>query len=178
MLRGTLRTSALRKPWVRRMQSLGPEYAAPDDASFVRRYRASCYCGEVKYDVRADPVDAKVCHCKACQKLHGAPMQWAAIFHKKDVRLISGFDSLRFYNSENGAHTRTQPCKVSCSQCGSLVADEGRRMWLSFPSLFDFEGATPAAFKPTCHIFYGARVFDVNDGLPKWAGHKDSTLLS
>ena len=25
------------------------------------------------------PVDAKICHCPACQKLHGAPMQWAAI---------------------------------------------------------------------------------------------------
>jgi hypothetical protein len=32
------------------------------------------------YHVCADPVDAKICHCLACQKLHGAPMQWAAIF--------------------------------------------------------------------------------------------------
>jgi hypothetical protein len=35
-------------------------------------------------------VDAKICHCIACQKLHGAPMQWSAIFHKHHVRFSAG----------------------------------------------------------------------------------------
>ena len=159
----------------------GPDYASPDDPDFVARYKATCHCGAVAYEVCADPVDAKVCHCRGCQTLHGAPMQWAAIFHKKDVRFTAGVDQLRFFDSARNRYERSLPCKVSCGLCGTPIADEGRNMWLAFPTLFDF-GAPPRvpdAFKPTCHIFYGMRVMDVSDGLPKWSGHKDrSTVLA
>jgi len=58
------------------------------------------------------------------------------------------------------------------------IADEGRRMWLAFPSLFDFsELATfPEKFRPTCHIFYSSRVMDMEDKLPKWSGHKNHSV--
>ena len=57
----------------------GPEYASLEDTAFIPKYKAACFCGTVQYEVSADPVDAKICHCLSCQKLHGAPMQWAAI---------------------------------------------------------------------------------------------------
>ena len=160
-------------------QGLGPEYGSVGEEGFIEKYRARCHCGAVRYEVSADPVDAKVCHCRGCQVLHGAPMQWAAIFHKRDVRLVSGIEELRFYNSELDRHERVLPCKVSCSRCGTLIADEGRRMWLAFPTLFDFGAAqrVPDAFRPSCHIFYGMRVLDIDDGLPKWAGHKGESAL-
>ena len=153
----------------------GPRYASLDDPAFIPKYRAACFCGNVRYEVSADPMDAKLCHCRACQVLHGAPMQWAAIFHKHHVRVTAGLDSLRFFNSELGGNDRNLPCKVSCNVCGTLIADEGRRMWLAFPTLFDFgpETGTPETFKPTCHIFYHQRVIDICDNLPKWSGHKD-----
>lgn len=153
----------------------GPDYASKDDTGFRATYRASCLCGAVRYEVSADPVDSKICHCMVCQKLHGAPMQWAAIFRKDHVRFTAGLDHLHFYNSERNEHRRILPCKVSCALCGTLIADEGRRMWLAFPSLFDFglSGSVPEAFKPTCHIFYGTRVIDVSDDIPKWSGHKN-----
>src|SRR6185503_12424526 len=82
------------------MNDLGPEYGAVDDDTFVARYRARCHCGAVCYEVAADPLDAKICHCRTCQTLHGAPMQWAAIFPKHHVRLVCGIEHLRFYSSE------------------------------------------------------------------------------
>jgi hypothetical protein len=156
------------------VKEFGSEYASITDARFFVKYRASCHCKAVRYDVCADPVDAKICHCLTCQKLHGAPMQWAAIFYKHDVRITKGVDCLRFYNGERNILERVLPCKVSCALCGTPIADEGRRMWLGFPSLFDFSelSAVPETFKPTCHIFYGSRVMDMNDKLPKWSGHK------
>jgi hypothetical protein len=149
-------------------------FARPGDPSFEAKYEASCHCGAVRYQVGADPVDAKICHCMACQKLHGAPMQWAAIFHKHHVRFSAGLERLRFFNGALNRAERVLPCKVSCGLCGAPLADEGRNMWLAFPSLFDFgtPPEIPAAFRPTCHIFYAARVFDLNDGLPKWSGHR------
>lgn len=153
----------------------GKDYAAVEDKNFVPKFHAHCYCGVVQFEVCADPVDAKICHCLACQKLHGAPMQWAAIFHKRDVRITTGIDQLKFFNSERLEYERILPCKVSCGRCGALIADEGRRMWLAFPSLFGFGqiARVPVSFRPTCHIFYGSRIIDINDDLPKWSGHKD-----
>ena len=106
-------------------------------------------------------------------------MQWAAIFHKHHVRFTAGWDQLRFFNSEQGIDDRILPCKVSCNRCGTPIADEGRRMWLAFPTLFDFrQGAeTPDSFKPTCHIFYSQRLIDISDNLPKWSGHKNHSAL-
>ena len=161
------------------MSAFAELFAPKAGDGFAARYRARCCCGAVRYAVGADPVDAKVCHCPVCQTLHGAPMQWAAVFHKRDVRLVEGIDRLRFYNSERDRHERILPCKVRCALCGTPIADEGRTMWLAFPSLFDFGSppAVPEAFRPTCHIFYGARAMDVDDGLPKWSGHSNASAL-
>ena len=159
---------------------LGKEYASAEDPHYRAQYNAQCHCGRVTYQVCADPVDAKVCHCRDCQTLHGAPMQWAAIFHKKDIRFTAGIEHLRFFSTTHNRFERTLPCKVSCGMCGTPIADEGRNMWLAFPSLFDFgtPQKIPEAFRPSCHIFYDMRVMDIADGLPKWSGHKDrSTLL-
>ena len=155
----------------------GPEYASVEDADFAVKYVANCYCRAVQIEVRADPVDAKICHCPTCQRLHGAPMQWAAIFHKRDVRMTKGTECLKFYNSGQKVPARILPCKVSCGLCGTPIADEGRRMWLTFPSLFDFgfPPQVPKAFLPTCHIFYESRSFEIGDDLPKWSGHKNNS---
>lgn len=152
---------------------LGPEYAR--DSGFAPLYRARCRCGLVRYEVRAEPLDAKLCHCRDCQVLHGAPMQWAAIFEKSDVRISAGLGSLTFFHSASNRSRRELPCKIRCRACGTPIADEGRNMWLAFPALFGFATAAevPPAFRPTCHIFYASRAFDVHDDLPKWAGHKD-----
>ncbi|MBN1957241.1 MAG: hypothetical protein JXQ81_08425 [Desulfuromonadales bacterium] len=34
----------------------------------------------------------------------------------------------------------------------------------------------PEAFKPTCHLFYGLRVFACDDDRPKWSGHKNQSV--
>ena len=43
-----------------------------NDPNFHVRYRASCHCGKIKYQLsREKPLDSKYCHCSTCQKLHG-----------------------------------------------------------------------------------------------------------
>ena len=159
-----------------------PPYAVTDTDDrdvFEAKYRARCFCSAVAFEVRADPVDAKICHCRQCQLLHGAPFQWAVIFHKADVRFTAGIDDLYFYNAELGRAEHILPCKLSCKRCRSPIADEGRRMFLAFAPLFDFghPPRVPPAFQPKCHIFYGARVIDVDDGKPKYLGHKGESPL-
>lgn len=145
-------------------------------------------------------MDAKHCHCRQCQRLHGAPFQWAVIFPKTSVRLIKNDkDSLHFFSTRvktyvpdvrntyhailtQGYDIRARsahdvPCKVSCNICRSSLFDEGRRTVLAYPSSFRFENnKIPLDFQPTAHIFYAERVMEVPDGIPKWEGHKGESV--
>mmetsp|Transcript_7027 Transcript_7027/g.10679 ORF Transcript_7027/g.10679 Transcript_7027/m.10679 type:complete len:177 (+) Transcript_7027:100-630(+) len=150
----------------------------------LMKYSASCHCKAVRYEVLTDPETAKLCHCHDCQKLHGAPYEWVCIFHKRNVRFVTGTDQLYFYNGElcrgwdsSVAEERMLPTKVSCKVCRTPIADEGRRMWLAYGPLFDFDGNIPETFRHQCHLFYNQRYADMNDDKPKWSGHKNQSVL-
>ncbi|KAK8128023.1 Mss4-like protein [Apiospora sp. TS-2023a] len=159
-----------------------PPYHAADPAAFDKKLQGSCHCGRVKYWLsKAEPLNAKFCHCRGCQVMHGAPFQWAAIFHKEDMMFEKGAEDLVFYHSETRHLDHELPCKASCSYCRTPVMDEGRNMVLLFPTLIKFAGQKERdLFSPKCHIFYSQRVVDIPDGKPKWAGldgEGKSTLL-
>jgi len=50
---------------------------------------------------------------------------------------------------------------------------EGKNMFIAFPPTFVFPSGLPKTFLPTHHIFYSQRLFDMKDGLPKYARHKE-----
>ncbi|KAK7224865.1 hypothetical protein V2G26_012868 [Clonostachys chloroleuca] len=148
---------------------------------FEVKWRGSCHCGKVKYQLSRDkPLASKYCHCRTCQRLHGAPFQWAAIFEKEDINFTNGPRGLSWFNSSSNTAEHQLPCKVHCSYCKTPIMDEGRNMILLFPSLIE-EVHTEIgreAFKPQMHIFYSQRVVDLpNDGLPKWSEHENSHLI-
>ncbi len=165
----------------------GAEYSteSPYTSKDETVYDAKCYCGRVRYQVRKTPSSSKLCHCRGCQLLHGAPFEWVSIFHKHNVRFNpASLDYLYFYNSEtderwdsSNADQRTLPVKVSCSWCRTPIADEGRNMWLAFSTLFGFtvETGIPDSFRHTNHLFYEQRCIDLPDDKVKWTGHKNKS---
>ncbi|KAI1747364.1 Mss4-like protein [Xylaria castorea] len=158
-----------------------PPYRTTDtNEKFEKRHTAHCHCGRVKYWLsREKPLAAKFCHCIDCQALHGAPFQWAAIFHKEDLHFENGAEGLAFYHSPSKGTHYELPVKVSCSYCHSPIMDEGRNMVLMFPGIIKFANAEDKKhFDPQCHIFYSQRVVDLPDGKPKWVGlDKKSELM-
>ncbi|PNS16537.1 hypothetical protein CAC42_271 [Sphaceloma murrayae] len=147
---------------------------------FHVRYEGSCHCGRVKYQLsREEPLSSKFCHCTTCQTQHAAPFQWAAIFHKEDIKFSHGHHDLEWYDPTDKSIEHKLPCKVRCSFCHSPIMDEGRNMILLFPTLIHFKTEQEKAnFKPQMHMFYGERVVDIPDGLPKWSGlNNESDLL-
>ena len=156
-------------------------------SSFVEKYTATCFCKRVRFAVSTDPVTSKICDCSQCQHLHGAPSQWAALFHKTAVQFSpSSEQHLRFYNTEHDTvfedgQERVLPCKIQCNHCGSWVADEGRTMFMAFPTLFNFGDSDtcpniPSSFLPKCHIFCGSKCLDSNDGLPHFLDDRKTPL--
>lgn len=176
--RDTRNLSEAEKKQVHRNRMDRPPYSLADDSKpFNRIYEGSCFCKKVKFEVaREAPLDAKYCHCKGCQQLHGAPFQWAAIFHKEDVHIYEGQDQLIYWNSPEQSTEYILPCKVYCNHCRAPIMDEGRNMILLFPTLIHFKNAEEKQkFRPSCHIFYSRRCIDVPDGIPKWEDHKDKS---
>ncbi|KAG1733594.1 Mss4-like protein [Suillus paluster] len=142
---------------------------------FKTKYESSCWCGAVRFAFSGDPLDAKHCHCRQCQRLHGAPFQWAVIFPKTSVRLLqNNSDALHCFSTTTKHAAHHVPCKVSCNICRAPLFDEGKRTVLAYPSHY---GGVPLEFQPSCHIFYGERVMEVCDGIPKWRGHKNDSEL-
>ncbi|KAI1340943.1 Mss4-like protein [Xylariaceae sp. FL0016] len=149
-----------------------PYRTTRQNSEFEKKYTAHCHCGRVKYWLsREKPLAAKFCHCVDCQALHGAPFQWAAIFHKEDLHFENGAENLAFYHSSSKQTHYELPIKVSCSWCHAPIMDEGRNMVLMFPAIIKFGDAEHKKFfDPQCHIFYSQRVVDLPDGKPKWTG--------
>lgn len=71
--------------------------------------------------------------------------------------------------------------RFRCKTCGCTVASKNSKtnnvsVW--GPHLErDNEGMIKRSdeVKPTAHIFYGTRIADVNDGLPKWEGYEGTS---
>lgn len=53
-------------------KDFGPQYASVEDAGFIVKYRASCYCKAVQIEVGADPVDAKKAFMPTCHIFYGS----------------------------------------------------------------------------------------------------------
>ncbi|KAL4892088.1 UPF0047-domain-containing protein [Aspergillus ambiguus] len=146
------------------------------------KWEGHCHCGHVSFKInRERPLKTKFCHCQGCQLLHGAPFQWAAIFHKSDISFCNGSKGLSFFSSSEMTTHYTNPTKVSCAFCHTPIMDEGRNVCLLFPPSVD-RGRFPEeqhrwreAFAVDCHIFYSSRVVDIPDGKPKWSGLDGST---
>ena len=68
---------------------------------------ASCLCGDVTLTATGSPLRVGICHCKDCQKHHGAAFYAAAIYARIDVKVAG------VVHSYKGRHF--------CPRCGSSV---------------------------------------------------------
>ncbi|GLX76695.1 hypothetical protein tinsulaeT_00350 [Thalassotalea insulae] len=75
----------------------------------------SCLCGSIKFEIVSDPVAVSHCHCKMCQKQHGAAFATYARFKRADVEYTKGKEKLSVFNSSEDV------LRKFCSICGSNI---------------------------------------------------------
>jgi hypothetical protein len=75
----------------------------------------SCLCGVVRFDVTLPTVFCAHCHCKMCQRNHGAAfVTWLAI-ERSQLDVTRGREDLvRYDSSEHGSRS-------FCSRCGTSL---------------------------------------------------------
>jgi len=112
-----------------------------------------CFCGAVRYTLRAPPMFTNCCHCLDCQRQTGAAFAINAIVEASAVEIIAGEPVRVTLPTDSG-----QPHDVyRCSICQTaLWSDYGRRGWLSFLRVATLDN--PHAIAPDAHIFTRSKV--------------------
>ena len=72
-----------------------------------QKIKASCTCGQKRKKADGAPDRVGVCHCRDCQRHHGAPFYAAAIFSKNAVSVTG--------------QTREHRGRHICTTCGASV---------------------------------------------------------
>ncbi len=121
-----------------------------------------CACGAVRYRVAGTPLGNRICHCRACRSVSGAPvMAWTTVA-KPDFHFIRG---------EPGEFSSSPPVRRTfCTACGTPLTyrheEEAAYLDLATCTLDD-----PGPFLPTHHSWLDHNVAWVKfgDGLPSFA---------
>ncbi|WP_339540744.1 GFA family protein [Pseudomonas sp. RA_5y_Pfl1_P24] len=77
--------------------------------------QGSCLCGAVTYQISTSLKAVTHCHCKTCQKSHGAAFATYASAPQSAVTIIALRDALKSYESSPGI------TRQFCSACGSSL---------------------------------------------------------
>jgi hypothetical protein len=75
--------------------------------------RGSCLCGGVRFEIAGPLMRSSHCHCRQCQKGHGAPFRTRARVAAADFRFLAGEELVSFYESTPGTH------RGFCKVCGA-----------------------------------------------------------
>jgi hypothetical protein len=127
--------------------------------------RGSCLCGAVRYEIERGIHDTQHCHCRMCQKAHGAAFATYAAVDPRDVRFLQGEELITRYRSSKEA------VRSFCSRCGSNLMFEPdatpREAWIAVGG-FDTEPPE----RPVQHIFVDSKApwFEIDDDLPRYPG--------
>jgi hypothetical protein len=120
-----------------------------------------CLCGEVRYRITAAPVEAQYCHCRMCQRAHGAPViAWLTV--PLDAFAVANGNPVAYRSS-------ARAFRHFCGSCGTPLiwreADNPRLVDISIASLDN-----PEAVAPTMHVWTDSRIawFDSADHLPRY----------
>ena len=116
------------------------------------------------------------CHCRQCQKAHGAPFRTRARVAAADFRFLVGQELVSFYESTPGTH------RGFCKVCGAPVLvkfDEPSRSAQTDPGAVALYGVALATLdddpgvRPDAHAFIVDKApwFTVTDDLPQYPAH-------
>jgi hypothetical protein len=75
-----------------------------------------CLCGNVRYEISAEPVSSAICHCRTCQKAVGAP-HFAALFVPSSALKITG----EYKEYASIADSGNTMYRAFCPVCGTSL---------------------------------------------------------
>lgn len=90
-------------------------------------FKGRCLCGSVSWVLTAKPYAMYNCHCRMCQKVHGAAFGTYCYVTKEQFHWTGDTDTIVHYRSSDVL------VRSSCDVCGSVVpyANEDKESWFA-----------------------------------------------
>lgn len=107
-----------------------------------------CFCGQVRYRLKADPMFVHCCHCRDCQTQSGGAFAINALIETANIELLAGTpEPVSMPTGSGRPHDihRCPACKTA------LWSDYGRRPALRFVRAMTLDDHD--AVQPDVHIF-------------------------
>jgi hypothetical protein len=133
-------------------------------------YSGECLCGGIRFEVVNFEEQIGHCHCKMCQKFHGAAFSTFGETKLENIYWLRGYENLKAFHAPNGT------IRQFCNTCGSS---------LLFPSSSNQESGTievalssldnASDLIPDAHLYTNYKVpwLDIEDNLPKYKEYRD-----
>jgi hypothetical protein len=118
----------------------------------------SCFCGEVRFEVRGEPAAMGYCHCESCRHWSAGPVNAFSLWAPEALEVTRGTASIGTYNKTAGSSRKW------CTKCGGHLFTDHPTM-----GLVDVYAALlpQLKFDPAVHVHYQETVLHIHDGRPK-----------
>ena len=130
----------------------------------MSKYKGSCLCGAVKYEVSRIESKMGHCHCSMCRKFHGSAFATFGEAKSDNFRWTAGESKIKVFKASNGTQRKF------CGMCGSSLVfvpsnDKGELVEFTLGTL-----DTDIAERPDAHIFVGSKAnwYEISDNLPRF----------
>lgn len=113
----------------------------------MAKIKGGCLCGQVHYEISAEPIMSGHCHCLDCQKNSGSGHTEHVMFPKAAVKITGKFSE--FKSKADSGNTVT---RAFCPSCGSPVYAASSGM----PDMMTVRAGTledPEVFKPQVAVY-------------------------
>jgi hypothetical protein len=112
-----------------------------------RKLTGGCACGQVRYQLLAEPIRVHCCHCTDCQRHTGSAFVLNAIIETAAIKILRGKLEAIPVPRAYGPHDiyRCPKCKTA------LWSDYGHRPQIRFVRVGTLD--TPSALRPDIHIY-------------------------
>ena len=129
-------------------------------------HTGSCLCGAVRFEISGELAPIQLCHCADCRKAQGSAFGANIPVATADLRLVSGQDALRAFESSPGKE------RVFCATCGSPILSR----LTAAPGTVRLRAGTldaPTGARAGFHFHTGSKAdwWEIaEDGLPRYPG--------
>ena len=109
-----------------------------------------CLCGTIRFELAGPLRAAAFCHCTQCRRANGSAFAANANVATENLRLVSGADAIREYESSPGKF------RAFCSGCGSPIYSR----WTAHPELRRIRLGTldgDPGVRPAIHFWVGSK---------------------
>ncbi|MBZ2168154.1 GFA family protein [Marinobacter sp. F4216] len=129
------------------------------------QHKVHCDCGAVEVTMTGEPRVHGYCHCDDCRELLQVPYHSVLACDGDRVTITRGEQDTTEFK-----HPHKNMTRVFCRHCGDVLYNTNAMGWkivsqLMFRKCND--DRLPEGFESTSHFFYGRRVIDIGDNLPK-----------